>query len=94
MHCPSKRTWHSIKREVKVVVVDPQHNEGAISEHNGIPITKEAFEQLINVESPYRYELYRRATDWKQEQFLADQIVTLDQLDLRLPLATIYEGLL
>ncbi len=44
--------------EVEAVVVDPQHNEeGVVSGYNGIPITEEAFEHLINVESPYRYEL-------------------------------------
>ncbi len=37
-------------------------------------------------------EVYRRATDWRQERFSAGQTVQLDQLDLELPLAAIYEG--
>lgn len=37
-------------------------------------------------------EVYRRANAWKQELFLMDQVVKLDQLDLELPLAVIYEG--
>jgi Uma2 family endonuclease len=39
-----------------VVVVDPQHSDDQVSMH-GIPVTEEAFDHLISVESPYRYEL-------------------------------------
>lgn len=39
------------------MVADPQHNDKIISVYGGIPMTAEAFEQLINIESPYRYEL-------------------------------------
>ena len=39
-------------------------------------------------------EVYRQATGWKQERFSAGQIIKLDQLDLELPLASIYEGVL
>src|SRR6266700_4731455 len=38
----------------------PQHNakrETIMKEIHGIPMTEEAFESLISVESPYRYEL-------------------------------------
>ncbi len=36
--------------------VDPKRDNQIISSH-GIPITEEAFERLLSVESPYRYEL-------------------------------------
>ncbi len=39
-------------------------------------------------------EVYRRSTGWQQERFSASQTVKLDQLDLELPLDTIYEGVL
>ena len=39
-----------------MVVTNPRYSEEAISMH-GIPVTEEAFEHLISVESPYRYEL-------------------------------------
>jgi len=38
-------------------------------------------------------EVYRKATNWKQEHFSSDQIIKLDQLDLELPLAPIYKGI-
>lgn len=46
---------------------------------------------LISQDEPH-VEIYRRATGWKQELFLSDQVIMLDQLDLELPLAVIYEG--
>jgi hypothetical protein len=39
-------------------------------------------------------EVYRRATGWKQERFSADQIIRLEELELELPLASIYQGVL
>ncbi len=39
-------------------------------------------------------EVYRRAHGWIQERFTLGQTVLLDQLDLELPLASIYEGVL
>ena len=39
------------------MVANPQHNKEVLSGYNGIPMTEEAFELLIGVESPYRYEL-------------------------------------
>src|SRR5690348_7356319 len=39
-----------------VVAVNPLNEEESASLH-GLPMTEEAFEQLISVESPYRYEL-------------------------------------
>jgi hypothetical protein len=38
-----------------VVVANPRDNDYASSMH-GIPMTDEAFEQFIGLESPYRYE--------------------------------------
>ena len=40
----------------EAVAANPQHNDEVVSLH-GIPMTGEAFEHLIGVESPYRYEL-------------------------------------
>jgi Uma2 family endonuclease len=37
-------------------------------------------------------EVYRRSTGWKQERFSTGQAVKLDQLDLELPIESIYEG--
>lgn len=39
-------------------------------------------------------EVYRRSTDWQQELFSTGQTVKLEQLDLELPIASIYEGVL
>ena len=39
-------------------------------------------------------EVYRRSMGWQQERFSAGQTVKLEQLDLELPLALIYEGVL
>lgn len=37
-------------------------------------------------------EVYRRSTGWKQERFSANEVVKLEQLDLELPVESIYEG--
>jgi len=39
-------------------------------------------------------EVYRHSMAWKQERFSAGQTVRLDQLDLELPVESIYEGVL
>lgn len=39
-------------------------------------------------------EVYRRSTGWRQERFSAGQTINLDQLDLELPVESIYEGVL
>ena len=39
-------------------------------------------------------EVYRRSKGWKQERFTVSQIVKLEQLDLELPVDSIYEGVL
>ena len=39
-------------------------------------------------------ELYRRSMGWTQERFSAGQIIKLEQLDLELPVESIYEGVL
>jgi len=39
-------------------------------------------------------EVYRRSMGWKQERFSAGQTIKLEQLDLELPVASIYEGVL
>lgn len=119
----------------------PQHDDAydnIMQNMHGIPMTEEAFERLINVESPYRYELidgvvydmtgstpehttekfaryklcptlevyilvsqeeqqvevYRRVTDWRQELYMADQTIHLDQHNMELSLDAIYEGVL
>ena len=46
---------------------------------------------LVSQDEPH-VEVYRRTTDWKQERFSQGQTIKLDQLDLELPLAEIYEG--
>jgi len=45
---------------------------------------------LVSQDEPH-VEIYRCATGWKLELFLSDQVIKLDQLDLELPLAEIYE---
>ncbi|HEY4383128.1 MAG TPA: Uma2 family endonuclease [Ktedonobacteraceae bacterium] len=37
-------------------------------------------------------EVYRKATGWTQEHFSTGQVIKLDQLDLELPVSSIYEG--
>jgi Uma2 family endonuclease len=39
-------------------------------------------------------EVYRKANNWLQELFSANQIIKLDQLNLELPLDEVYEGVL
>jgi len=48
---------------------------------------------LVSQDEPH-VEVYRRANAWKQELFLVDQVVKLDQLALELSLDEIYEGVL
>jgi len=38
--------------------------------------------------------VYRRSTGWKQERFSDGQTIKLEQLDLELPVESIYEGVL
>lgn len=37
-------------------------------------------------------ETYRKSTGWKQECYTSEETIKLDQLDLELPLASVYEG--
>lgn len=46
---------------------------------------------LVSQDEQY-VEVYRRATDWKQERFSAGKTIPLDQLDLELSVESIYEG--
>jgi Uma2 family endonuclease len=46
---------------------------------------------LASQDEPY-IEVYRKANGWQRECYGSDQIVKLEQLDLELPLALIYEG--
>jgi Uma2 family endonuclease len=46
---------------------------------------------LVSQDESY-VEVYRRTTGWQQERFSSSQTVKLDQLDLEIPLASIYEG--
>ena len=39
-------------------------------------------------------EVYRRSIGWKQERFSTGQMIKLEQLDLELPVESIYEGVL
>ncbi len=48
---------------------------------------------LVSQDEQY-IEVYRRSTGWKQERFSAGQIIKLEQLDLELPVESIYEGVL
>ncbi|GAC1363151.1 MAG: Uma2 family endonuclease [Ktedonobacteraceae bacterium] len=49
---------------------------------------------LLVSQEEYHVEIYRKATTWQPEHFSAQQIIKLEQLDLELPLSTIYEGVL
>jgi len=40
------------------------------------------------------HEMYRRSMGWKQERSSAGQTIKLEQLDLELPVGSIYEGVL
>ncbi|BCL78493.1 Uma2 family endonuclease [Ktedonobacteria bacterium brp13] len=54
-----------------------------------------SLEAYILVSQNERYvEVYRKATNWRQERFSENQVIKLDQLDLELPLDEIYEGVL
>lgn len=46
---------------------------------------------LVSQDEQY-VEVYRRSTNWKQERFTAGQIIKLEQLDLELPVESIYVG--
>ena len=48
---------------------------------------------LVSQDEQY-IEVYRRSTGWKQERFSAGQTIKLEQLDLELPVESIYEGVL
>jgi Uma2 family endonuclease len=48
---------------------------------------------LVSQDEQY-IEVYRRSTDWKQERFSAGQVIKLEQLDLELPVESVYEGVL
>jgi len=48
---------------------------------------------LVSQDEQY-IEVYRHSMNWKQECFSAGQTVTLEQLDLELPVGEIYEGVL
>lgn len=73
---------------------------------HGIPMTEEAFEHLIGLESPYRYELidgiaYDMTGSTPEHGTIAgnifslqDQIIRLEELNLELPLTSIYKGVL
>ena len=39
-------------------------------------------------------EVYQRSTGWKQERFSAGQTIKLEQLELELPVGSVYEGVL
>jgi Uma2 family endonuclease len=48
---------------------------------------------LVSQDEQY-VEVYRRSTGWKQEHFSSGQIIKLEQLDLKWPVESIYEGVL
>jgi Uma2 family endonuclease len=48
---------------------------------------------LVNQYKPH-VEVYQRTRDWQPEYYNAGQVVQFDQLDLELPLDSIYEGVL
>ena len=48
---------------------------------------------LVSQDEQY-IEVYRRSMGWKQERFSANQTIKLEQLDLDLPVGSIYEGVL
>jgi len=47
---------------------------------------------LVSQDEPY-IEVYRRATNWQQERFGKGQKIELDQLDLELAVAEVYEAI-
>ena len=48
---------------------------------------------LVSQDEPF-VEVYRRVTNWKQEHFSSDQTILFEQLDLKLSIEAIYEGVL
>ncbi|MDQ2903404.1 MAG: Uma2 family endonuclease [Ktedonobacteraceae bacterium] len=48
---------------------------------------------LVSQDEQY-IEVYRRSTGWQQERFSAGQTIKLEQLDLELPVGSVYEGVL
>ncbi|MBE3560995.1 MAG: Uma2 family endonuclease [Ktedonobacteraceae bacterium] len=48
---------------------------------------------LVSQDTPV-VGVYRRAAGWQREYFSGEETIMLDQLDLELPLAAIYEGVL
>ena len=48
---------------------------------------------LVSQDEQY-VEVYRRSTGWKQERFFGGKTIKLEQLDLELPVESIYEGVL
>ena len=48
---------------------------------------------LVSQDEQY-IEVYLRSMGWKQERFSADQTIKLEQLDLDLPVGSIYEGVI
>ena len=48
---------------------------------------------LVSQDEKY-VEVYRRSTGWKRERFSEGQMIKLEQLDLELPVGSIYEGVL
>ncbi|SRR5579884_2471503 len=54
-----------------------------------------SLEVYILVTQKKRYvQVYQRVRDWQEELYVADQVIQFDQLDLELPLDTIYESVL
>lgn len=47
---------------------------------------------LLVSQDEQHVEVYRRSTNWKQERFSAGQTIKLEQLDLELPVESIYVG--
>jgi Uma2 family endonuclease len=48
---------------------------------------------LVNQNRPL-IEVYRRATGWQPELFSAGQVIKFEQIDLELPVDSVYEGVL
>lgn len=47
---------------------------------------------LVSQDEPY-VEVYRREAGWRQECFSEGQVIRLDQINLELPVISIYEGI-
>jgi hypothetical protein len=68
------------------VVANPRDNDYASSMH-GIPMTEEAFEHLIGLESPYRYELiddlvYDMTGSSPEHADIADNIIEVFRVNI------------